>query len=197
MSFVGSANTFAEHINTSIMKRIITSTLACFVLWGMAAAQTFTLKSNEVGGQATQKQFANSFGCHGENISPQLSWENAPAGTQSFAVTVYDKDAPTGSGFWHWVIFNIPANTSELKSGAGDLSKSLAPKDAVQSNNDSGMPGYLGPCPPPGAPHEYLITVFALKSKLQLDKNTTPAVVGFYMSQLTLGKASIVIYAQQ
>jgi Raf kinase inhibitor-like YbhB/YbcL family protein len=179
------------------MKKTISLTTLCLMVWGVATAQTFTLKSNELGGQATQKQFANTFGCHGENISPQLSWEDVPAGTQSFAVTIYDKDAPTGSGFWHWVIFNIPSDVKELKSGAGDLAKTLAPKDAIQTNNDSGAQGYIGPCPPPGAPHEYLITVFALKSKLPLDKSATPAVVGFYMSQNTIAKASIVVYGKQ
>jgi Raf kinase inhibitor-like YbhB/YbcL family protein len=179
------------------MKKNITLTALCLVVFGIASAQTFTLKSNDIGGQATQKQFANNFGCHGENISPQLSWENPPAGTQSFAVTMYDKDAPTGSGFWHWVIFNLPADTKELKSGAGDVTKGLAPKDAIQANHDGGAPGYMGPCPPPGMPHEYLITVYALKTKLQLDKTATPAVVGFYLGQNLLGKASIVMYGKQ
>ncbi len=163
----------------------------------LAMAQTFTLKSNSVGGQATQKEFANSFGCHGENISPQLSWENAPAGTQCFAVTIYDKDAPTGSGFWHWVIFNIPGDVKELKAGAGTLSKNLAPKDAIQSNNDGGMAGYMGPCPPPGAPHQYLVTVYALKEKLSLDKNATPPYVGYMLNAGSLGRASLVFYGQQ
>jgi Raf kinase inhibitor-like YbhB/YbcL family protein len=163
----------------------------------ITAAQTFTLKSNEVGGQAVNKQFANSFGCHGENISPELSWENAPNETQSFAVTIYDKDAPTGSGFWHWVIFNISPNITELKSNAGDVTRSIAPQGSVQSNTDVGKPGYFGPCPPPGSSHQYVITVFALKGKLDLDKNTTPAVVGFYLNQQAIAKASLVIYAQR
>jgi Raf kinase inhibitor-like YbhB/YbcL family protein len=160
-------------------------------------AQTFTLKSSDIGGQATNKQFANVFGCHGENISPQLSWENAPAGTQSFAVTIYDKDAPTGSGFWHWVIFNIPATVTELKTNAGDITKPIAPKDAIQSITDFGMHGYGGPCPPPGAPHEYLITVYAVKTKLDLTKDTMPAVVGFMLNSNLLAKASIVMYGRQ
>jgi Raf kinase inhibitor-like YbhB/YbcL family protein len=177
------------------MKKII---VALFVLgWQVSCAQTFTLKSNDVGGQATQKQFANSFGCHGENISPELSWTNAPAGTQSFAVTMYDKDAPTGSGFWHWVIFNIPATTTELVSDAGNTNKSLAPLGSIQSNTDAGQPGYTGPCPPPGAPHQYLVTVYALKTKLDLGKNASPAIVGFYLSNNMLAKASIVFYGQQ
>jgi Raf kinase inhibitor-like YbhB/YbcL family protein len=171
--------------------------LAAMMAAGSSFAQTFTLKSNDVGGQATNRQFANVFGCKGENISPQLSWENIPAGTQSFAVTIYDKDAPTGSGFWHWLIFNIPTNVLELKAGAGDINKQIAPKEAVQSMTDFGTHGYGGPCPPPGAPHEYLVTVYALKNKLELDKSAMPAIVGFYLNQSALGKASIVFYGKQ
>jgi Raf kinase inhibitor-like YbhB/YbcL family protein len=172
--------------------------LSAFLLSGfLASAQTFTLKSNDIGGQATNKQFFNGFGCHGDNISPALQWENAPAGTQSFAVTMYDKDAPTGSGFWHWVIFNIPANIMELKSDAGNPAKGLAPAGAVQSLTDFGKQGYGGPCPPPGPSHEYLITVFALKGKLNLDQNSSPAIVGFNIWSNTLAKASIVMYGQQ
>jgi len=178
------------------MKKLVAS-LVFGIITTALSAQTFTLKSNDVGGQATQKQFANVFGCQGENVSPQLSWENPPAGTQSFAVTIYDKDAPTGSGFWHWVIFNIPADVKELKSGAGDIAKGLAPKGAIQIKTDAGTPGYIGPCPPPGAPHEYLITVFALKSKLDLDQNATAAYVGFNLSFQVIEKASIVMYGKR
>lgn len=163
----------------------------------IADAQTFTLKSNDIGGQATQKQFLNGFGCTGENISPELHWENAPAGTQSFAVTIYDKDAATGSGFWHWVVYNIPATTTGLASGAGDVSKGLMPKEAMPGINDAGMPGYGGPCPPPGPPHMYIITVYALKSKLTLGKNATPAIVGMTINNNLIVKASLVMYGQQ
>jgi Raf kinase inhibitor-like YbhB/YbcL family protein len=170
--------------------------VALALLAGGASAQTFTLKSNEVGGQATNRQFANSFGCHGENASPEVQWENAPAGTQAFAVTIYDKDAPTGSGFWHWTIFNIPGNVTGLKSDAGNVAKNLAPAEAIQINNDGGQPGYIGACPPPGAPHEYLVTVYALKSKLPLDKSAGAALVGFYLNSNVIAKASIVFYGQ-
>ncbi|TDX00850.1 YbhB/YbcL family Raf kinase inhibitor-like protein [Dinghuibacter silviterrae] len=162
-----------------------------------AQAQTFTLRSNELGGQATNRQFFSGFGCHGDNVSPQLSWTDAPAGTQAFAVTMYDKDAPTGSGFWHWVVFNIPANVLELKSGAGDASKGLLPAGAIQSVTDFGKPGYGGPCPPPGTPHQYLITVYALKNKLNLDASASPAFVGFNLHFNMLAEASIVMYGQQ
>jgi len=169
------------------------------LLWicNAASAQTFTLKSKDVGGQATMTQFANGFGCTGNNVSPQLSWENAPAGTQAFAVTIYDKDAPTGSGFWHWVIFDIPADVHELKSGTGDVSKMLTPKGAVQAKNDAGQPGYFGPCPPAGPSHQYLVTVYALKSKINLDANATSAYIGFMLNAQALSKASIVFYGQQ
>ncbi|MBL7931240.1 MAG: YbhB/YbcL family Raf kinase inhibitor-like protein [Bacteroidia bacterium] len=176
-------------------------TLSFFCGWMILAcsgtAQTFTLKSTDLSGQATQKQFYNGMGCTGQNISPQLSWENAPEGTAFFAVTMYDKDAPTGSGFWHWVVFNIPATMTELKSGAGDVSKKMLPKEVIQSITDFGKPGYGGPCPPPGAPHQYLFTVYALKSKIDLDKNASPAMVGFYLNNNMLAKASIVMYGKQ
>lgn len=94
-------------------------------------------------------------------------------------------------------IFNIPAAETELKSGAGDVAKGLAPKDAIQSVTDFGTPGYGGPCPPPGPSHQYLITVYALKSKIELDKNASPAMVGFYLNSNALAKASLVMYGQQ
>ncbi|HLX92178.1 MAG TPA: YbhB/YbcL family Raf kinase inhibitor-like protein [Puia sp.] len=159
-------------------------------------AQTFTLKSRDIGGQATEKQVYNGFGCSGENLSPQLYWENVPAGTKSFAVTMYDPDAPTGSGFWHWVVFDIPAGVTELPTGAGNSAKGLLPAGAIQSNTDFGQPGYGGPCPPQGHGfHEYRITVYALKTdKLGLDKNATPAFVGFNLFSNLIAKSTLVMY---
>lgn len=178
------------------MRKLVSFLLLAVLVSGGVSAQTFTLKSNDIGGQATNKQMAGIMGWHGENISPELHWENAPAGTQAFAVTMYDKDAPTGSGFWHWLIFNIPANVTGLKTDAGNTGKNLAPAEAIQSAHDGGAPGYLGPAPPPGPIHEYLITVYALKSKLTLDKSAGPALVGFYLNANVIEKASIVMYAQ-
>ncbi len=181
------------------MKKVLILMLLVFSV-GMAVAQTFTLKSKDVGGQATNKQVFNGFGCTGENVSPQLSWENAPADTKSFAITMYDPDAPTGSGFWHWVLFNLPANTTELKTGAGDVAKGLLPAGAIQSATDFGQPGYGGPCPPQGhGLHTYIITVYALKTPVLqgLDKNTTPPLVGYNIHFSTLAKASIVMYYQR
>lgn len=178
------------------MRTLIFYFIAYIACLNNGISQTFTLKSSDIGGQATQKQFYNGMGCNGQNISPQLSWENAPEGTSYYAITMYDKDAPTGSGFWHWVVFNIPATVTELKSGAGELAKKLLPKEAVQSITDFGKPGYGGPCPPLGETHQYLFTVYALKSKLELDKNASPAMVGFYLNKNMLAKASIVMYGK-
>ena len=163
------------------------------------AQKTFTLSSRDLGGQTTKTQEFNGFGCSGENISPQLSWANAPEGTKSFAITMYDPDAPTGSGWWHWLVFDIPTNVNELVSGAGNTKLNLTPEGVIQSITDYGAAGYGGPCPPEGhGLHQYIITVHALKTeKLGLDKNTNPAVVGYYLWNNTLAKASIVTYYQR
>jgi len=164
-----------------------------------AKAQNFTLKSSDLQGQATSKQVYNGFGCTGSNISPQLSWENAPEGTKSFAIVMYDPDAPTERGWMHWVAFDIPVTTKEIKSGSGDPDKTTLPKDVIQSITDYGIYGYGGPCPPEGdKPHKYEITVFALKTaKLGLDKNTNPSIVGFYINANTLAKATLTAYYQR
>lgn len=158
--------------------------------------KTFTLSSNDLGGEATKTQEFNGFGCTGDNKSPQLTWNNAPEGTKSFAITMYDPDAPTGSGFWHWVVFDIPANVNELVTNAGNVEQDLTPKGAIQSITDYGIKGFGGPCPPEGHGfHQYIITVYALKTdKLGLDENINPAIVGFNLWNQTLGKASIVAY---
>jgi Raf kinase inhibitor-like YbhB/YbcL family protein len=157
--------------------------------------KTFTLTSKDLGGEASKTQEFNGFGCSGENQSPELLWKNAPEGTKSFAITMYDPDAPTGSGFWHWVVFDIPANVNELVTDAGTKSN-LIPKGAIQSITDYGIKGFGGPCPPVGHGfHEYIITVYALKTdKLGTNENTNPAVVGFNLWNQTIAKASIVAY---
>ena len=162
-------------------------------------AQTFTLSSASVGGQATMTEVFNGFGCTGENVSPQLSWANAPEGTKGYAITIHDKDAPTGSGWWHWLAFDLPASTMSLPAGAGDPAKNMMPAGAIQSRTDFGAPGYGGPCPPPGhGPHQYIVTVHALKTdKLGLDANASPAVVGYNLNANTLAKASIVFYYER
>lgn len=180
----------------------IMTCISCFLFVAMngAFAQgTFTLGSKTLGGQATKTEEFNGFGCSGKNQSPELFWKNAPEGTKSFAITVYDPDAPTGSGWWHWVVFDLPANSQELVANAGNPMLNLLPQGAIQSMTDYGMTGYGGPCPPEGhGSHEYIITVYALKTaKLGLDAKANPATVGYYLWNNTLAKASIVMYYQR
>lgn len=180
------------------MKRLFIPFLLSFC-FSIAYSQNFTLRSNDIEGQAQMKQVFNNFGCKGENISPQLSWFNAPEGTKSFAINMYDPDAPTGSGWWQWVIFDIPATVNELVENAGNTDLNLAPKEAIQSLNDYGGYGYGGPCPPiNGGIHEYIFTIYALKvPKLNLNKNSNPAMVGFYIDANTIQKASLVMYYER
>ena len=161
--------------------------------------QTFTLRSNSIGGQMTSMEEFGGFGCTGENKSPQLSWENAPEGTKSFAVTMYDPDAPTGSGWWHWLAFDIPSNVTELVENAGNPSLNLMPSSVIQSITDYGEKGYGGPCPPEDhGIHQYVFTVYALRvESLGLDADTNAAVVGFNLWNNTIAKASIVSYYQR
>jgi len=172
--------------------------LAVGVIGAQAAfAQSMTLKSDEVsdGSSIKDEQVANVFGCKGGNVSPSLSWSGAPSDTKSFAITVYDPDAPTGSGFWHWVVFNIPPSTTSIPKNAGSLKAKLLPKGAIQSRTDFGTDGYGGPCPPQGdKPHHYIFTVYAVdEAKLQFgkDHNVSAAVVGFELHFHAKGKASL------
>ena len=171
------------------MKKIFfTLSLSALALF----ADNFTLKSETLQGQLTKKQEFNGFGCTGENVSPQLSWSNAPKGTKSFAITVYDPDAPTGSGWWHWVAFNIPTNVTKLEEGFGNK----ASKDIIQSVTDYGFGGFGGACPPVGdKPHQYVFTVHSLDvDKLDLTEKTNPAVVGYYINSHTIAKSTLVSY---
>ena len=136
----------------------------------------------------------DQMGCKGGDKSPDLSWSGAPAGTKSFAVTIYDPDAKTGSGWWHWTVFNIPADVTQLATDAGAEDSKSLPKGAIQGRTDFGFSHFAGPCPPVGdAPHHYHFTVYALKvSKLPVDKNASGASVGDYIQQNVLAKAEIV-----
>ena len=168
--------------------------LVSFTLASQSAASTkFTLKSTDVkpGGQLTEQQVFNGFGCSGANLSPQLSWEGVPAGTKSFVVTVYDPDAPTGSGWWHWVLYDLPATVAELPRGVGS-GKSPLPEGAVQGRTDFGAPGFGGACPPPGAkPHRYVFTIYAPKvDKLDVPADASPAMVSFMSRANALGAAT-------
>jgi Raf kinase inhibitor-like YbhB/YbcL family protein len=163
---------------------------------GTARAEGLTLTSPDLtdGGTMPERHVLEGFGCHGGNLSPALAWSGAPAGTESFVVTAYDPDAPTGSGWWHWVVFNLPAATDGLPQGAGSGS-AAPPEGAVQSRTDFGPPGYGGACPPQGdAPHRYIFTVHALKvPSLPLDASAAPAMVGFYVHANSLASARLTV----
>ncbi len=150
------------------------------------------IKNGAVG---TKEMEANVFGCNGQNHSPSLKWTGAPAGPKSFAINLYDPDAPTGSGFWHWVVFNIPVSTTSLPKNAGDVKEKLMPEGVIQSRTDYGFDGYGGPCPPQGdKPHHYKLTVYAVdEDKLQFakDDQVSPAVVGFELHFHSKAKAAL------
>jgi Raf kinase inhibitor-like YbhB/YbcL family protein len=157
-------------------------------------AHSFTLASPDItaGGKIATAQVFNNFGCTGGNISPALSWHGAPAGTKSFALLMHDPDAPTGSGWWHWIVYNIPATATSLVAGAGDPQKKLLPEGALQGRTDYGAHGYGGPCPPPGKPHHYHLRLYALKvERLEVPADATAAYIGFNVRAQTLGEAGL------
>lgn len=159
-----------------------------------ATAAGFTLASPTIkpGSTLTDAQVFNGFGCSGKNVSPALKWSGAPKGTKSFALTVYDPDAPTGSGWWHWVVYNIPADATGLAEGAGGADGKGLPAGSQQANTDFGAPGFGGACPPQGdKPHRYVFTVYALKTdKLEIPAGGTAALVGFMIHANKLGSAT-------
>jgi Raf kinase inhibitor-like YbhB/YbcL family protein len=169
--------------------------LSCIVLFNNTLfAKGLALKSGDMIGQISINQVFNGFGCTGKNISPQLEWNNMPKGTKSFAITIYDPDAPTGSGWWHWVVFDITKDTNQILANASAMNK--LPKGTIQSKTDFGKNEFGGACPPKGSKaHKYITTIYALDTeKLGLDKNANPALVGFMLNSHTIEKSSIVTY---
>ncbi|MBN9746237.1 YbhB/YbcL family Raf kinase inhibitor-like protein [Amycolatopsis sp. A1MSW2902] len=162
----------------------------------LPSVPSFTLRSTDIadGETLAQPHLSGIFGAGGEDRSPQLAWEGFPEGTRSFAVTVYDPDAPTASGFWHWAVFNIPASVTSLEAGAGDSAGSGLPSSAVTLKGDGGVRQYLGAAPPPGhGPHRYFFVVHALDVEtLEVPEDATPAFLGFNMFGHTLGRATLV-----
>ena len=155
---------------------------------------SFTISSPDIpaGGTIDKRFEFEGFGCSGENKSPALKWSGTPPGAKSFAVTVYDPDAPTGSGWWHWVVFNIPASATKLAEGAGTADGKGLPAGSMQGRTDFGAPGFGGACPPPGdKPHRYIFTVHALKAeKIDVPADASAALVGFMINANRIGKAS-------
>ncbi|PUE11093.1 phosphatidylethanolamine-binding protein [Limnohabitans sp. T6-5] len=167
--------------------------LLCMVLSAQAADFSVISPSLKPGGTLPTKHVLQGFGCTGGNTSPALSWQNAPADTQSFAITAYDPDAPTGSGWWHWVAYNIPATVQSVSEGAGAANSQQLPAGATQGKTDFGTVGYGGACPPVGdKAHRYIFTVHALKTpKINLPPDASAAMIGFMIHMNKLASTSL------
>jgi len=173
-------------------KSIIGIALSLFSL--VSQAQEFRLTSSDIkhGEQVKDAYVLNGSGCSGKNISPALSWSGEPAGTKSFAITMFDSDAPTGSGWWHWTLVNIPKDVHHLEADAGNTDGTKIPAGSVQGRTDFGGPGYGGPCPPSGT-HHYHFKVWALKvDKLPIDANSSGAMVGYMLNSNNTAIAELV-----
>ena len=158
-----------------------------------ANAQSMTLTSTDLkeGATIASEQVFKGFGCTGGNLSPALNWSGAPSGTKSFAISMYDPDAPTGSGWWHWVVYDIPASVHALPGGIGVHAQ--LPAGVKEGRNDYGAHAFGGTCPPAGdKPHHYIFTVYALKvDKLEVPDDASSALIGFSLHANSLGEAQI------
>jgi Raf kinase inhibitor-like YbhB/YbcL family protein len=170
------------------------TTTALFVSAISLSAMALELKSEDISeGQPLAKTFEFAgFGCDGANLSPQLSWSEAPKGTKSFAITAYDPDAPTGSGWRHWMVTDISADTFALERGAGSSNKTL-PKGSKSFVNDYGAANFGGACPPQGhGMHRYQFNVWALSvESIDLPDNASGALVGYMLNANVLEKATL------
>jgi Raf kinase inhibitor-like YbhB/YbcL family protein len=173
---------------------ITAAVLSCggLVANASAAELSIELPAIKPGGTLSDAQVFNGFGCSGKNVSPAVKWSGVPTGTRSFAVTLYDPDAPTGSGWWHWLVYDIPASATGLPEHAGDADGKLLPPGAVQGRTDFGTNGFGGACPPPGdKPHRYIFTVYALKTdKIDVPAGAPAAMIGYMLNANQLGKSS-------
>lgn len=177
------------------MKRKLLTLLVSAGLFNAAMAGDFSLTSPtfQSGKRLGDVHVFKGFGCDGENLSPAMSWKNPPKGTKSFAVTLYDPDAPTGSGWWHWVVYNLPEATRDIAAGAGTPEGKNLPAGAKQGRTDFGSASFGGACPPQGDPaHRYQLTVYALKvDKLDVPADASAALIGFMIHANKLGSATI------
>jgi Raf kinase inhibitor-like YbhB/YbcL family protein len=159
-----------------------------------AGANDFILDSPSISrnGVLSTDHVFNGFGCKGKNVSPALQWNGAPQETQSYAITVFDPDAPSGSGWWHWQVFDIPTSTHSLPEGVGELGHTKLPEGAREGRSDYGPNRFGGACPPAGdPPHRYVFTIYALKvRKLDVPDDATAAMVGFNINANKIAEAS-------
>jgi Raf kinase inhibitor-like YbhB/YbcL family protein len=174
---------------------MVALTFSLFAFTTASAKPTLRLMSTDIraGAKISNAQVFNGMDCKGDNLSPELHWQGAPAGTRSFAVTMYDPDAPTGSGWWHWIVYDIPSTATHLAAGAGTPAKNLLPKGAVTGNGDMRNAEYQGPCPGKGdKPHRYVITLYALNTgKLDIPSGASAAYVGFNLHAHQVANATL------
>jgi Raf kinase inhibitor-like YbhB/YbcL family protein len=163
--------------------------------WRLPEVPTFLVSSPdfEDGGQLPTSARSGIAGAGGDDRSPALNWEGAPAGTKSYVVSVYDPDAPTGSGFWHWAAYNIPASVTSLAADAGNPDAGLLPPGTVTLKNEFGLERFLGAAPPAGhGEHRYFFTVSALDvDTLDIQAGSTPAILGFMLRDHLIGRAQL------
>ncbi len=173
------------------MKKYLNA-LVCTTLCAVSLS-AFELSSPNITKVLTKSQEYQGFGCNGKNTSPLLTWSDAPDSTKSFALTVYDPDAPTGSGWWHWIVYNIPKTVSKLEEDSGNTTADKLVENAVFGRNDYGTYGFGGACPPQGdTPHRYQFTLFALDvEKLELSKDASAALIGYMLNSHTIEKATL------
>ncbi len=195
---------FQESRKGTAAWRLFLSAIVLLLIAAAPAHAEMTLASKDLAAGQTMAnaQVFNQFGCRGANASPDLAWSGAPVGTKSFAVLAFDPDAPTGSGWWHWAVFNIPATATRLSTGASR--GGAIPKGAVESRTDFGSAGYSGACPPAGGgPHRYQFTVFALSvtdlsdAGFPLDENAPAAMVSFAVHSKMLEYATLEVLYQR
>jgi len=186
---------WASHLLEPFMKRhlLLASLIAASSSFTHAADFTLSSPDFKAGDTLTQRFEFDGFGCSGDNKSPALQWTGAPAGTQSFAVTVYDPDAPTGSGWWHWSVINLPVGVNSLPPDAGAEGDAKLPAGARHVRIDYGVAAWGGVCPPPGdKPHRYIFTVHALKTpRLDIPADATAALAGYMINANAIGKATL------
>ncbi len=170
--------------------------ISCLFASAVSNAAPFTLSSPTIkaNGFLPEAQVANNYGCTGQNLSPALEWTNAPKSVKSYAITVYDPDAPTGSGWWHWIVYNLPSQTTHLDVGAGTENSTSFPAATIQGRTDGGNHSFGGACPPKGdKPHRYIFTIHALSTeKIDLPPEASAALVGFMIHNNQIAKASFI-----
>jgi Raf kinase inhibitor-like YbhB/YbcL family protein len=183
-------------INRNLFSAALGLVGSLFINVAMAADFALSSPSIKPGATLTADQVFNGFGCTGNNISPELLWANAPQGTKSYALTVYDPDAPTGSGWWHWVVYNIPASANKIAAGAGTVDGTNLPAGSAQGRTDFGNTGFGGACPPVGdKPHRYISTLHALSTeKLEIPEGATAALIGYMINANRIDQTSFTAY---